>query len=355
MPGPCAGVYQQAIGLSGRPPRWAVRVIGGGTKGALPPWRWVPGCPRTPAYRVDHAEGAFGSGELTSRVAMTCASCGRANPAAARFCGGCGASPAPRLPACGAESAADARFCIACGSHLIARPADAAGGRKVVTIVFAELAGSTALHERLDAESTRAFMDRYYRAMQGAVEAHGGTVTQLLGDGVKAVFGAPRVAEDDALRAVRAAVEMQRAFRELAAEESGAVGPVGLRVAVNTGEVVAQDETEIIGDPVNVAARLQQEAHDGDVLVGESTQRLVIQLVTPVPFGTFSLKGRAEPVSAYRVVSLERPAGAPAVAFVGREDELRWLVAVYDTAVAAPAPPLALGVGSPGLGEGRPA
>src|SRR3990172_5986537 len=101
-------------------------------------------------------------------------------------------------------------------------------------------------------------MDRYYRAMRGAVEDHGGTVTQLLGDGVKAVFGSPRVAEDDAVRAVRAAVDMQRAFRELASEQSRAVGHVGLRVAVNTGEVVAKDETEIIGDPVNVAARRHQ-------------------------------------------------------------------------------------------------
>jgi class 3 adenylate cyclase/ketosteroid isomerase-like protein len=296
---------------------------------------------------------------------MACASCGQTNPEAARFCGGCGAPLAPRCPACGAESAANARFCIACGSPLGARPdapegqalralrAAAAGERKVVTIVFADLAGSTALHERLDAESTRAFMDRYYRVMQGAVEGHGGTVTQLLGDGVKAVFGAPRVAEDDALRAVRAAVEMQRSFRALAAEQSDAVGAVGLRVAVNTGEVVAQDETEIIGDPVNVAARLQQEARDGDVLVGESTQRLVGQLVTLAPFGTFTLKGRTEPVSAYRVVSLERPVGAPAIAFVGRADELGRLLAEYDAACAGPAARLAVILGSPGLGKSR--
>src|SRR3990172_11793745 len=106
-------------------------------------------------------------------------------------------------------------------------------------------------------------MDRYYRAMRGAVEDHGGTVTQLLGDGVKAVFGAPRVAEDDAVRAVRAAVDMQRAFRELASEQSRAVGHVGLRVAVNTGEVVAKDETEIIGDPVNVAGGPPPGGDDG--------------------------------------------------------------------------------------------
>jgi O-antigen ligase len=116
------------------------------------------------------------------------------------------------------------------------RPADRP--RKVVTIVFADLIGSTALHERLDAESVRRVHGGYYAAMRGAVEAHGGTVTQLLGDGVKAVFGAPRVAEDDAIRAVRAAVAMQESFRALADEQRGRVGKTGLRVAVNTGEVV---------------------------------------------------------------------------------------------------------------------
>jgi hypothetical protein len=196
-------------------------------------------------------------------------------------------------------------------------------------------------------------MDRYYRAMRGAVEAHRGTVTQLLGDGVKVVFGAPRVAEDDALRAVRAAVAMQRAFRELASDENRAVGEVGLRVAVHTGEVVAKGESEIIGDPVNVAARLQQEAREGDVLVGESTQRLVNELVTLAPFGTFALKGRAEPVTAWRVVSLEKPACAAATPFVGRDEELRRLTAVYDAATSAPAARLAVLLGSPGLGKSR--
>ena len=222
---------------------------------------------------------------------MDCASCGRANRANARFCGGCGASLAPRCPACGSECESGALFCDACGAPLAARAGDTAEARKVVTIVFADLIGSTALHERLDAESTRAFMDRYYQAMRGAVEAEGGSVTQLLGDGVKAVFGAPRVAEDDAIRAVRAAVGMQRAFRALADAQREAVGQVGLRVAVNTGEVVADDKTEIIGDPVNVAARLQQEARDGDVLLGEATRRLVGEQVTLAPFGTFTSQG----------------------------------------------------------------
>src|SRR5207249_2982276 len=169
-----------------------------------------------------------------------------------------------------------------------------------------------------------------YQAMQTAVDAHGGTVTQLLGDGVMAIFGAPRVAEDDALRAVRAAVAMQRAFRALADTQRGAVGTTGLRVAVNTGEVVASDQTAIIGDPVNVAARLQEQGRDGDVVIGEATRRLVGEVVTLAPLGAFALKGRSESVAAYRVVSLERPAGVPATAFVGREEELRRLMTVYD-------------------------
>src|SRR5207249_1278350 len=123
---------------------------------------------------------------------MNCSSCGRAHGAGARFCGGCGRPLALRCPACGAEGKPDAPFCEACGASLVARSepgrgaetVDDAAARKVVTIVFADLVGSTALHERLDAESVRRFMDRYYRAMQTAVEAHGGTVTQLLGDGV---------------------------------------------------------------------------------------------------------------------------------------------------------------------------
>src|SRR5262249_50969678 len=112
---------------------------------------------------------------------MSCASCGRTNPAGARFCGGCGAALAPRCPACGAESQPDARFCIACGAPLAERPVEKAIARKVVTVVFADLIGSVSLHERLDAESARRVMDRYHRAMTAAVEVHGGKVVQLLG------------------------------------------------------------------------------------------------------------------------------------------------------------------------------
>jgi hypothetical protein len=128
---------------------------------------------------------------------MTCGSCGHANPERARFCLECGAAVAPRCVSCGTELPPAAKFCLECGIKVGSSAAVTSpdgGVRKVVTIVFADLVGSTALHERLDAESARPFMERYYAAMRGAVEAHGGTVAKLLGDGVMAVFGMPRVA-----------------------------------------------------------------------------------------------------------------------------------------------------------------
>src|SRR5262249_18898877 len=259
---------------------------------------------------------------------MTCASCGHDNPVAARFCNGCGAVLTPRCAACGADNPAGARLCNACGAALIAPASRAAGeadAPQIVTALFAGVAGSTAVRERLDPESVRRAMERYYTAARTAVESHGGTVVKLLGDGVMAAFGVPRVAEDDAVRAVHAAVAIVDAVRE-----SGAPHDLSVRVAVNTGEVVVgAGDSDIVGDPVNVAARLQQEGGTGEVVIGEATQRLVASRVTLAALGSFALKGRAETVKAYRVVSLERPAGAAATAFVGREEELARLRATY--------------------------
>ena len=301
---------------------------------------------------------------------MTCPSCSAENRAGRKFCVECGAALALKCPACGSPHEAGEKFCGECGGALIARPApvpspadapsrrahatDRAEARKVVTIIFADLIGSTSLHERLDAESVTRLMDHYYRAMRGAVETHDGTVVKLMGDGVMAAFGVPRVAEDDAIRAVRAGVAMQDTFRELARNEFAAVGDIGLRVGINTGEVVVSaDNTDVVGDPVNVAARLQTEAHDGEVVIGESTRRLVAALVTLAPLGSFALKGRSEAMRAYRVESLERPVGTATAAFVGRDDELGRIAAVYDAALATPAARLAVLLGSPGLGKSR--
>ena len=292
---------------------------------------------------------------------MICASCARDNPADARFCMHCAAPLPRRCVQCGIELPAVACFCPQCAHPVAAATAQSpvhaatsVEARKVVTIVFADLAGSTGLHERLDAESTRRLMERYYQALREAIEAHGGTVVKFLGDGVMAAFGVPQVAEDDAVRAVRAAVGMQQAFRELRASNTTALVDVGLRIGINTGEViVSADNTDVVGDPANVAARLQQEAQDDEVIIGEATRRLVQETVTLEPIGVRSLKGRTETVAAYRVVSLDRPAGAAAVAFVGRDDELRRLLGVYQTAVADSCTRLAMILGSPGLGKTR--
>src|SRR5688572_4461008 len=142
---------------------------------------------------------------------MRCAACDHTNRAGRKFCAECGTALALACPKCGAPYEAGEKFCGECGAATAPsaasgepqarevdrrRPVEAAGARKIVTIVFADLVGSTALHERLDPESAGVFIETYYRAMRAAVEAHGGTVTQLLGDGVMAVFGVPRVSED---------------------------------------------------------------------------------------------------------------------------------------------------------------
>src|SRR6185369_1365092 len=245
---------------------------------------------------------------------MSCPACGHVNRPGRKFCVECGAALAVACGACGAPYDAGEKFCGECGATLgtavprqpvradqeatmtsapAAHAAADAVARKVVTIVFADLVGSTALHERLDPESVRAFMESYYRVMRAAIEARGGTVVKLLGDGVMAAFGVPHVAEDDAIRAVHAGTDMQRQFRSLAHEHAG----IELRVAINTGEVVVSaDDADVVGDPVNVAARLQQEAQPGDVVIGETTRRLVAARVTLEPLGSFTLRGRAEQV-----------------------------------------------------------
>jgi class 3 adenylate cyclase len=277
---------------------------------------------------------------------MRCSACQSDNPAGKKLCGHSGAALENRCRHCGADNPATNRFCSDCGAQIapIAGHATVAQGspesstvraatannrtaatetRKTITIVFADLMGSTALQERLDPESVNRVMDAYYQAVRGPVEAAGGTVVQLLGDGVFCAFGIPLIAEDDALRAVRAAVGTQQAFREFLRAQEWLSAQVGLRVAVNTGEVVVSDEHPAgIGDPLNVAARLQQEARDGEVLIGQATRRLVADAVTLERAGAFALKGRAETVTAYRVVSLERPTGVATAAFVGRDDEL---------------------------------
>ena len=182
--------------------------------------------------------------------------------------------------------------------------------RKTVTVLFCDLTGSTALGETLDPERLRALLARYFERMKAIVERHGGSVEKFIGDAVMAVFGVPVLHEDDALRAVRAAVEMRDALPEL-----GLQG----RIGVMTGEVVTGTEERLAtGDAVNVAARLEQAAQPGEVLIGAPTLALVRDAVEVEPVEPLELKGKAEPVPAYRLLRVHDAAGAAARGAVRR-------------------------------------
>jgi class 3 adenylate cyclase len=179
-------------------------------------------------------------------------------------------------PECGAENREGARFCDSCAAALAA-PAATREQRKTVTVLFCDVVGSTALGESTDPEALRALLARYFERMRGIVEEHGGSVEKFIGDAVMAVFGVPAVHEDDALRACRAAVEMREAFPALGIEG---------RIGVSTGEVVTGTEERLAtGDALNVAARLQQAAQPGEVLLAEATLALVREAVEVEPVG----------------------------------------------------------------------
>ncbi len=221
---------------------------------------------------------------------------------------------------CGYEAAGSFRFCPECGALADVRTREQ---RKVVTVLFCDVAGSTALGESLDPEAVRALLARYFTRMKSIVERHGGVVEKFIGDAVMAVFGLPAVHEDDAVRALQAAVEMHLALPELGIEG---------RIGICSGEVVTGTEERLAtGDAVNVAARLQQAAQPGETLLGETTLRLARDAVEAEPVEALSLKGKREPVPAWRLVAVstaavERRFDSP---LVGRERELAALAEAW--------------------------
>ena len=264
----------------------------------------------------------------------------------------------PVCAACGRESPDGFNHCGHCGAALTA---PAPERRKLATLVFCDLSGSTAMGERVDAETVRSLMLSYFHEMRGALERHGGTVEKFVGDAVLAVFGVPEAHEDDALRACRAALEMQARLTTLNEELERRFGTrIALRIGVNTGEVVAGDaserETFVTGDPVNVAARLEQAAGPGEVLLGEATYRLVRDAVQVEPVEPLRAKGKSEPVPAYRLLGtgdlgpVVRRVGTP---FTGREEQLELLVRELRAVIAGPDCRLVTLVGEPGVGKSR--
>jgi class 3 adenylate cyclase/tetratricopeptide (TPR) repeat protein len=267
--------------------------------------------------------------------------------------------------ACGGEVPDQFRFCGWCGEPLMAGE-PAAGPlhetRRSVTIVFSDLKGSTALGERLDSEALREVMTRYFEEMSGALERHGGTVEKFIGDAIMAVFGFPVAHEDDALRAVRAALEMKERLAVLNVELEKRWGvTLANRTGVNTGPVIASGDPTtrqrlVTGDTVNVAARLEQAAPEYEVLIGESTYRLVREAVEVEEVEPLELKGKSERVPAYRVLAVERVGGAARrhdLPLVGREQELEALTGALDAAVDERSAKLVVVHADAGAGKSR--
>ena len=255
---------------------------------------------------------------------------------------------------CSSESPSGSRFCGACGASLAESSAPPAA-RKVVTSLFCDIANSTALGENLDPEVLHGLISRYFDDISGTIERHGGTVQKFAGDAVLAVFGFPRLHEDDALRAVRAAAEIQTRLPALA-ERTGAA--LKLRTGINTGLVVTDvGRTLVMGDAVNVAARLEQAAAPGEILLGAETLRLVRDAVEVEQLAPLSLKGKSEPVPAFRLLRVE-PVG-PGVArrfdipLVDRERELGMVRAAWEAAVAESGCRLLTVLGAAGVGKSR--
>ena len=226
-----------------------------------------------------------------------------------------------------------------------------------MTVLFCDVTGSTALGERLELESFRQVMDRYFSVARRVIEDHGGTVEKFIGDAVMAVFGVPVAHEDDALRAVRAAARLRE---EIAVLNRGLEADFGIsvsvRTGVNTGQVVAGIKERLAaGDAVNVAARLEQAAAPGEIVVGPQTWWLVRGAVTAEPIGPLQLKGKRQPVTAYRLRQLNGGTGArhDAAPLVGRRSQLRILGDAFAHVVAERSCGLVMIVGMAGVGKSR--
>lgn len=264
-------------------------------------------------------------------------------------------------PSCGEENPDRFRLCGFCGTPLAA-VLPAREERRTVTIVFSDLQGSTRLGEALDPESVREVMTRYFDAMSAVLRRHGGTLEKFIGDAIMAVFGVPRLHEDDALRAVRAAHEMVATLEQLNLALERVYGiRLTNRTGVNTGEVVVGDATTgqrlATGDTVNTAARLEQAAPPNAVLIGDLTYRLVRDAVRVEVVEPLELKGKAERVAAYRLLDVamtgEGFARREDTPMIGRHDELAALRSAYESALADRRARLATVIGDAGVGKSR--
>src|SRR5437867_10962785 len=326
---------------------------------------------------------------------MQCSRCQTQNRAGAQFCRQCGAGLSALCPRCNAAQEPGSRFCDACGADLAGTPASAPavtsappapaaytpkhlaekiltsrsaleGERKQVTVLFVDVSGFTSMSEGLDPEDVHRLMTRAFELMLGEVHRYEGTVNQFLGDGIMALFGAPIAHEDHAQRAVHAALGIGAALARYHEE----LGPRGItfrvRQGLNTGLVVVGSigsdlrmDYTAMGDTTNVAARMQQGAESGHIVIGETTYRLVADYFDTPPLGELSVRGKAEPIRAWPVgaaregrTRLEAGVQRGLTPLVGRGRELEALEAALARTRAGHGQVVFV-VGEPGIGKSR--
>jgi class 3 adenylate cyclase/tetratricopeptide (TPR) repeat protein len=280
----------------------------------------------------------------------------------ARFCPSCGTALGRRCPTCGATVGDDDRFCATCGATLDASTTASGSERKLVTVLFADVTGSTQLGEQLDPEQLRAVMDAYFSAMRTEIEAEGGTVEKFIGDAVMAAFGVPTAHEDDPARALRAGLRMLARLPDVNRDLERQHGVrLQIRIGVHSGEVLAAVDPEpgeamVTGDAVNVAARLQTAAEPGVLLASDRTVAAA-RGFTVEDRGSLDLKGKQARVPAFAVLE---ESGAPVrglpgfhAPMVGRDAELDVLRSVYDRAARDRRPHLVTIYGEAGVGKSR--
>jgi class 3 adenylate cyclase/tetratricopeptide (TPR) repeat protein len=302
---------------------------------------------------------------------MQCAKCGSDNPAGKKFCGDCGGRLESSCPKCGADNPETNKFCGDCGapldsaapSHAQPQPHEGlTGERRHLTVLFCDLVGSTGIAAQLDPEEWRETVAGYHRAAAEAITRFGGHVAKYLGDGVMAFFGYPEAHDNDAERAARAGLAIIDAIAKL--NEQPERPKLAARVGIHSGAVVvglgAGKEADVFGDAPNIAARVQEGAAPGTVLVTEDTHRLVSGLFVVEARGAPPLKGIERPIELYRVIQpsgvrgrLEAAAAARGLTpFVGREDELRLLMNRWERALDGEGQ-VALIIGEAGIGKSR--
>jgi class 3 adenylate cyclase/tetratricopeptide (TPR) repeat protein len=295
---------------------------------------------------------------------LLCPSCGTANEAGRKFCGECGSSLATACPACGTPNPAGVKFCGECGASLSAAssarslPAHAppAAERRLVSVLFADLVGFTAASEGRDAEETRELLTTYFDASRRVIELYGGAVEKFIGDAVMAVWGTPTATEDDAERAVRAALELVAAVPELDPALQARAGVLTGEVAVTIG---AEGQGMVAGDVVNTASRIQSIAEAGTVLVGQATRRASEAAIAYEDAGTHALKGKAESEQLWRATRVVAAVGGEGrgvgleAPFVGRDAELRLVKDLFHTTSDEGRARLVSVIGVAGVGKSR--